>query len=144
MPEGGLSRVAMVLYLMLTRLPTEVLLPEAERATIRRTLAPLAAPFAKALGNARPGPEGESPDSLLLGLSVLGSAGAATLANEPSLRALERCDAVVKVLLSLEEQAGPRATAPARESLARCVGKLADPGLSEKAKALLPRLDLKK
>lgn len=141
-PEGGLTRVAMVLYLMLTRLPNEILLPEEERKAIRGTLAPLAVPMAKALATARPGLAGESPDSLLLGLSVLGSASAAALTNEPAFRAPEGCEALVKVLVSLDEQSGPRTVAPAREALARCTGKIADPTLTEKAKALLPKLTL--
>ncbi len=138
--KSGLTRVAMVLYLILTRKKQEAFLPPKQRAALRKQAAPLAAHFAKALGRAKNDGSGESPDSLVLGLSVLGRAGAAAVAREKTLRTAERCPHVVKALVNVQEQAGDAAVVPARAVLQRCVTLLPDPALTRLAKGLLAKL----
>ncbi len=138
-PKGGLTRVAMVLYLILTADPEESLLEAKRRAKWRAKLAPLAGPFARALAGAQGygRGNGESPDSLVLGLSVLGTAGAAAVANEPGLQAPAQCPRVLQVLLAVAEQGGATAAAPARPALQRCLPHAGDAGLAQRGRALL-------
>ncbi len=119
-PAGGLTRVAMVLYLILTSRPNEALLPARDRSRLRKLARPLAMPFAKALSVARSDGTGESPDSLMLGLSVLGGAGARAVAALPAMAGKGACPTVVKLAHNLLEQSPPAEVEPLRALLRGC------------------------
>lgn len=121
-PQGGLTRVAMVLYLILTNKSDEALLPAPDRVRLRKQVVALAKPFAEALPRARPDGTGESPDSLMIGLSVLGVHAARALATVPALGKQAGCLIIVKALHNLLDQFPVQTAEPLRPLLKKCTG----------------------
>ncbi|MFH2010398.1 MAG: hypothetical protein ABI333_27615 [bacterium] len=139
-PPKGLTRVAMVLYFALSRIPDQAVVPPVVRKRLRQQAAPLAAFFAPALATAGQDPTGESPDSLVLGLAVLGTASAVALSQTPALHRPERCPVLVKALSNLVEQSGARAAALAAGLLEGCARQTTNPAASAQARTLLAAL----
>lgn len=118
--KGGLTRVAMVLYLILTNKPNEALLPATDRAGLRKRALHLAQPFAVALPNTRGDGRGESPDSLLIGLSVLGLPAAQALAAVPAMSEQAGCMFAIKAAHNLLDQFTATEAMPLRAVLQKC------------------------
>lgn len=140
--KGGLTRVAMVLYLILSGKPNGALLPAADRARLRKQAVGLAKPFAEALAKARPDGTGESPDSLMLGLSVLGIDAAKALAAVPDLGKQGGCLVAIKSAYNLLDEVSASEVAPLRPLLQRCTGFKwdANPRIPQALKKLLAKL----
>lgn len=130
-----LTRVAMALNLILSNKPNEIVVPAPERARLRNQSAPLAKRFAEALPKARPDGAGESPASLLLGLSVLGAPAARALAAVFHSAKPAECRLAVKSAQGLLDQFPASELAPLRPLLKRCAG-LKWSGNPEVSKAL--------
>lgn len=141
--EGGLTRVAMVLYLILTTKPNEALLPEADRARLRKLALHLAKPFAEALPNTRMDGRGESPDSLMIGLSVLGLPAAQALATVPAMAKPAGCMFAIKLVHNLLEQFTRKEALPLRPLLQKCTKHdwAANPNVPPALKQALAKLD---
>ena len=139
-PPGGLTRVGMVLYLVLSGLPNEVMLPAAHRKRLREQVVGLAGPMVAALTRVRADGSGESPDSLMIGLSVLGRATAVALAKNPTFRQPARCPFVVKTVAGLMEQFPASEAAPAKPLLTACATKAQATEARQQAKTLLAKL----
>lgn len=138
-PAGrtGLSRTALVLYLLLTDKPKEALLAPAVRRRLRAKAASLAAPLVAGLAAARRDGTGENPDALILGIAVLGGAAARVIGRSPAFRVGARCPAAVKALSALVDQAGRSVLVPARAVLRRCAAHARAPGVARQARWLL-------
>lgn len=139
-PPGGLTRRAMVVYLILTAKKSEALFSATERRALHGQAAHLAVPFARALATSRRGLAGESPDSLALGLAVLGRPAATALAAENKLHTAARCPYLVTALEGVVEQAGGASGSPAARPLAGCAARLKDRATAERAARLLAAL----
>ncbi len=118
--KDGLTRVAMVLYLILSNKANEALLPAAQRARLRKLALPLAKPFAEAMPSTRRDGTGESLDSLLIGISVLGIDAARALVAAPGMSKQPGCPIAIKAAHNLVEQFSVQEALPLRPLLVKC------------------------